>query len=76
MDGINFIDRRGRNISLSKPVGAGGNCYYLTVDNYHYGQIVQVLGGKWIAYPTTDKLPTAYWDALVKWIEENEGEQK
>ena len=75
MNGIKFTDKRGRKCDLSKPLGAGG-VYYLSVDNYHYGQIVQVLGGKWMAYPTTDKLSTAYWDALVKWVEENEGEQK
>ena len=72
MDGIKFTDRRGRNVELSKPHGGGGNSYYLTVDKYHYGQIVKVLGGKWIAYPNSNDLSQAYWDALVKWIEENE----
>lgn len=75
MQGIEFTDRKGRNCHLSKPHGAGGNSYYLTVNNYHAGEIVRVAGGKWVAYPRTDKLPQAYWNALVKWVEETESRE-
>lgn len=72
MDGIQFTVKRGRKVDLRKPHGAWGNTYYLTVNNYHYGQIVEVLGGKWVAYPNNQELPKEYWDALVKWVEDAE----
>jgi hypothetical protein len=75
MTGIKFTDRRGRKVELSKPHGAFGNTYYLTVNNRHYGQIVKVLGGVWVAYPNSKDLPSEYWDALIRWIEEAEGQQ-
>lgn len=75
MNGIKFTDRKGRSVELSKPNGAGGNSYYVTVDRYHYRQIVKVLGGEWIAYPNNSDLPKTYWDALVEWVKENEREK-
>ena len=76
MDGIKFTDKRGREVEVFKPHGAGGNSYYVTVNRYHYGQIVRVSGGEWVAYPNSQDLPSAYWDALVKWVTEYEESKK
>ncbi|MBS0027094.1 hypothetical protein [Chitinophaga hostae] len=47
------------------------------MNRYHYGQIVRVSGGEWVAYPNSQDLPSAYWDALVKWVTEyEEGKKK
>ncbi|NLR67887.1 hypothetical protein HGH92_26520 [Chitinophaga varians] len=75
MDGIKFTDRRGRIVEVSKPHGAGGNSYYVTVNRFHYGQIVRVLGGEWVAYPNSDDLPPAYWNALVDWVSDRENKK-
>ncbi len=78
MNSIKFIDKRGRNVELSKPYGSGGNSYHLNVNGYHYGQIVKNSGGEWIAYPNKrgEELPKSYWDALIRWIYENEQNAK
>jgi|GEM_PF-3379285 len=76
MDGIKFIDKMGRNVELSKPYGAGGDSYHVTVNRFHYGQIVRYAGEEWIAYPNSNDLPKAYWDALVRWVEDNERKEE
>lgn len=74
MKGIKFIDRKGRSVELSKPYGGGGGFYNLIVNGYYYGQIVRYAGNEWVAYPNKggEELPKAYWDALIRWIEEND----